>query len=70
MELKCEPARGESRVEDGDRAVQMDSEKKGESLIFVQGLSIFIEDGDLVYMSPQTSGNQLEQSQGPTYQDV
>lgn len=42
-----------------------DSKREGGSLVFVQDLGVFVEDGGLVYVSPEASRNQLEQKQGP-----
>lgn len=71
-------------TEDNREQIQMehlgDSERKGaKSLIFVQVLGGFIEDGGLLYMSPQAFRNWLEQrraqmlflgASGPWHQDV
>lgn len=42
-----------------------DSKREGGSPVFVQDLGVFVEDGGLVYVSPEASRNQLEQKQGP-----
>ena len=41
-----------------------DSERKGESPVSAWGLEVFTEDSGLVFVSSQTSRNQLEQRQG------
>ena len=60
MEIKCKLARGESRVYRRYRENTGTDRVSGKP-IFVWSLGVFIEEGGLMYVSPQASRNWLEQ---------
>lgn len=74
MEIKGEPARGESSLlmieretadTDGPGTSGRPRKEKSVSLTFVPGLGVSTEVGGLVYLSSQASRNRLDQRRGP-----